>query len=78
MPISRDEFEGRGIDWGQRILAILNSDRSLAYSENELITALTQKPTEEQLSEALDQLVKSGFVVIQKLGEVAYYAHYLH
>ena len=75
MPISREEFEGKGVDWRQRILVILNAERPQAYSETELMAYLQPSPPLEELQEALRLLMGDGFVLGRVVrGEM----HYIH
>ena len=78
MPISREEFEGEGIDWRQRILLILNADRTLAYTEDELTERLNPAPAKEQLLEVLDLLVTEGLVQRKIVRDATYFIHSVH
>ncbi len=77
MPIGRAEFEGQGVDWHQRILFVLNSDRDKAYSEEELLDRLEQRPSVEQIRETLGRLVAEGFVETRVHSGTSYYIHAL-
>ena len=77
MPISREEYESETLHISIPILAILNANRDIAFSAEDIQQRLNdrfeRRATEAETASALDKLVEDGVVGTKELAGRRWY-----